>query len=317
MDINSFFSFFTGIALFLFGMSHMSGSIRKAADSEARHMLSRVTANPFHGVLFGAGVTSIIQSSSATSVMCIGFVNGGMMELWQAKSVILGAIFGTSVTGWGLCLGELGGSGLAALLSTASITCLAALLGTVFRMTKNEKLCVVGDILLGFAVLMTGMSMMSGAVSAMNDNPVFLRLMTDFSNPLIGIAVGCIFAAILQSASAAVGVVQALAASGVISFHTALPLIIGISVGAALPVLLAAPAASREGKRAAYFYLFSTLVSAVVLTILIYLCLFLVGDPLASYQMTSPDVALLNTVYRLLSVIVILPSLWLEKRKSV
>lgn len=316
MDINSFFSFFTGIALFLFGMSLMSGSIRKAADSETKQILSRVTANPFQGVMFGAGVTSVIQSPAATSVMCIGFVNGGMMELSHAKSVILGAIFGTSITGWVLCLGDLSGSGWANLLSTASITCLSALLGTVFRMTKNEKLCVGGDILLGFAVLMAGMSMMSGAFSAMNDNPVFLRLMTDFSNPLLGIAVGCVFAAILQSASAAVGVVQALAASGVISFHTALPLIIGISVGAALPVLLAAPAASLDGKKAAYFYLFSTLASAVVLTTLIYLCLFFVGEEFALYQMTSPDVALLNTVYRLLSVIVVLPMLYIEKRQN-
>ena len=314
--ISSIFEFLTGIALFLFGMSLMSGSIQKAADDEAKVMLGKVTNNPLQGVLFGTAVTSIIQSSSATSVMCIGFVNGGLMNLRQAKSVILGAIFGTSITGWVLCLGEIGAGKLANILSTASITCFAAVLGTIFRMTKKEKLKIVGDVLLGFAVLMAGMSMMSDSVSSMNDNPAFLRLITDFSNPFFGILIGCIFAAVLQSASAAVGVVQALAATGMITFRIALPLIIGISVGAALPVLLAAPEASENGKKAALFYLISTLVSAVILSVVIYAILYLCGNPFDEYVMSSWKVALLNTVYRLLSVIVILPSLWLKEKNA-
>lgn len=316
MEITSIFSFLTGIALFLFGMSFMSGSVQKAADSEAKTMLSRVTGNPFQGVLFGTGVTAVIQSSSATSVMCIGFVNGGMMQLRQAKSVILGAILGTSITGWILCLGDIGAGGVASLLSSTSITCFAAVVGTILRMTHVNKRKTAGDVLLGFAVLMAGMNMMSGAVSSMDENTDFLRLMTNFSHPIIGIVMGCVFAAILQSASAAVGVVQALTTSGLISFHTALPLIIGISVGAALPVLLAAPEATADGKKAAFFYLNSTFASAVILTAVIYSLLFVWDDPFAAHQMTSWSVALLNTVYRLLSVVVVLPLLWLERKKA-
>ncbi len=314
MDISSIYRFLTGIALFLYGMSLMSGSVRKAADSEAKTVLSRVTGNPFQGVLFGTAVTALIQSSSATSVMCIGFVNGGMMELRRAKSVILGAILGTSITGWILCLGDIGAGGVASLFSSASITCFAAVVGTILRMTHDNKRKTAGDILFGFAVLMAGMNMMSGAVSAMDENTVFLRLMTNFTNPFIGIIVGCVFAALLQSASAAVGVVQALATSGLVSFHTALPLIIGISVGAALPILLAAPQATMDGRKTAFFYLNSTLISAVLLTAVIYLLLFVWGDPFAAHQMTSWSVALLNTVYRLLSVVVVLPLLWLERK---
>lgn len=316
MDITLIFNFLTGIALFLYGMSLMSHSVQSAASGETKVLLGHVSNSPLQGVLFGTAITTLIQSSSATSVMCISFLNGGMMELVQAKSVILGAIFGTSITGWILCLNDIGSSGLADLLSSASITCIAAVVGTVLRMTKGEKRKIAGNVLLGFSVLMAGMNMMSSAVSSMQDNPFFLRLMTDFSNPLFGILVGGVFAAILQSASAAVGVVQALAMSGVITFHVALPLIIGISVGAALPVLLAAPEASPDGKKAAFFYLNSTLVSAVVLTILIYLVLFLCGNPIAQYQMNSWTVSLLNTVYRLLSVIVVWPSLVLERRRA-
>lgn len=315
MEISQIIGFFTGIALFLFGMSLMSGSIQQAADGEAKILLGKVTENPFHGVLFGTGVTAIIQSSSATSVMCIGFVNAGMMNLKQAKSVILGAIFGTSVTGWILCLNDIGGSDIVSLFSAASITCVAAVTGTVFRMIRKNKFKIVGNVLLGFAVLMSGMSMMSGTVSSMKDDAIFLQLLTDFSNPIVGILVGCLFAAILQSASASVGVLQALASTGIITFRIALPLIIGISIGAALPVLLAAPESTKDGRKAAFFYMNSTLFSAVFLSTVIYLTLFLCGKPFVNEVMTSWSVALLNTVYRLMSVLVVLPAMWSKKIK--
>ena len=201
-----------GVALFLFGMTLMGDGLKKVAGNKLEIILYKLTSTPLKGVLLGTGVTAVIQSSSATSVMVVGFVNSGMMQVRQAIGIVLGSILGTSITGWILCLSDISGSGWVSLLSTATLTGVVAVVGIVLRMfCKDLTKHHIGDILLGFAVLMYGMSSMSGAVAPLKDSAAFIQLLTRFSNPLLGVLVGTVFTCILQSASAAVGILQALA----------------------------------------------------------------------------------------------------------
>ena len=206
MSVADVISLLGGIALFLFGMSLMGEGLKKVAGSRLELVLYKLSSTPLKGVLLGTGVTAVIQSSSATSVMVVGFVNSGMMKVKQAIGVIMGAILGTSVTGWILCLSSLeGGSGVVQLLSTEVLTGIVAVVGIILRMfTGKTSNRYVGEILLGFAVLMYGMSAMSGAVSPLRESEAFIRILTSFSNPILGILVGLAFTSVLQSASAAV-----------------------------------------------------------------------------------------------------------------
>ena len=259
------------MALFLFGMSLMGDGLKRTAGGKFELLLAKLTDTPFKGLLLGTGVTSIIQSSSATSVMAVGFVNSGMMKFRRAIPIVLGAILGTSITGWVICLSEIGGGdGWISLFSTATLTGIIALVGIFIRMFK-KKYDNVGDIMLGFAVLMVGMSNMSGAVDPLKESPAFIDILTMFSDPVIDILVGIIFTAILQSASASVGILQALTVTGAIDFNTALPIILGISIGAALPVLLSAISANTNGRRTAWVYLIISVLGVVVCAPIFYL----------------------------------------------
>ncbi|MEE0563001.1 MAG: Na/Pi symporter, partial [Oscillospiraceae bacterium] len=207
-------------------MSIMGDALKKVAGNQLELVLYNLTSTPIKGVLLGTGVTAVIQSSSATSVMVVGFVNSGMMKVNQAIGIVLGAILGTSVTGWVLCLSNLSGGGWVALLSTSTLTALMATIGTLLRMiSRKQTTRHVGEILLGFAVLMYGMTAMSGAVEPLRESAVFINAMTSFANPLLGILVGIVFTSVIQSASAAVGILQALAATGAVTFEIALPII--------------------------------------------------------------------------------------------
>ena len=228
-----------GVALFLFGMTLMGDGLKKVAGNKLEIILYKLTSTPLKGVLLGTGVTAVIQSSSATSVMVVGFVNSGMMQVRQAIGIVLGSILGTSITGWILCLSDISGSGWVSLLSTATLTGVVAVVGIVLRMfCKDLTKHHIGDILLGFAVLMYGMSSMSGAVAPLKDSAAFIQLLTRFSNPLLGVLVGTVFTCILQSASAAVGILQALAITGTITFSVAFPITLGIAIGAGADVAL-------------------------------------------------------------------------------
>ena len=233
-------SLLSGVALFLFGMSLMGDGLKMVAGNKLEAFLYRMTNTPLKGVALGTGVTSVIQSSSATTVMVIGFVNSGMMKLKQAIGIIMGANIGTSITGWILCLSYIDGkNGIAKILSTATISAVVAIIGIILRMAcKRSVHKNIGNIMLGFAILMTGMQTMSGAVSPLKDSPTFTNMLTMFSNPLIGILVGIAFTAVLQSASATVGVLQALSVTGILTFSSAFPIVLGIGVGAACPVLI-------------------------------------------------------------------------------
>ena len=235
MSVSDYIALLGGVALFLFGMAFMGENLKKVAGNKLELVLYRLSSTPLKGILLGTGVTAVIQSSSATSVMVVGFVNSGMMKVRQAIGVVMGAILGTSVTGWIVALSSLGaGSGWVELLSTATLTGIIAVAGIILRMAGKKQTTVhVGDIMLGFAVLMFGMSAMSGAVAPLKESEAFVHALTAFSNPLLGILVGILFTSVLQSASATVGILQALAATGAITFELAFPVIMGIAVGAA------------------------------------------------------------------------------------
>ena len=311
MGISDVISLLGGIALFLFGMSLMGEGLKKVAGSKLELVLYRLSSTPLKGVLLGTGVTAVIQSSSATSVMVVGFVNSGMMKVRQAIGVIMGAILGTSITGWILCLSYIpGGSGLVQLLSTEVLTGLVAVAGIVLRMFSGKTSSRhVGDILLGFAVLMYGMSAMSGAVSPLRESEAFIRILTSFSNPLLGILVGVAFTSILQSASAAVGILQALSITGAITFEIAFPIVMGIAIGAAVPVLVSAIGANRDGRRTALIYLFTGIFGTVIFSAFFYGVNAFSPFPFMETALGPVGIAMVNSLFRIGSILILFPFL--------
>ena len=308
MSVSNIISLLGGVALFLFGMTLMGEGLKKVAGNKMELVLYRLSSTPLKGVFLGTAVTAIIQSSSATSVMVVGFVNSGMMKMEQAVAIIEGALIGTSVTGWIICLSSVEGSGWVSLLSTSTLTAVVAVIGIILRMFSKKQLhWHVGDILLGFAVLMFGMQSMSGAVSPLRQSPEFIHLLTTFSNPVLGIIVGMVFTAVLQSASAAVGILQALSMTGAVTFATAYPLILGIAIGAAVPVLLSALGAKTEGRRTAFLYLVIEIAAVAVCAALYYGISAFVDIGLSGLVMSPVTIALVNSVFRALSVAILLP----------
>lgn len=310
MGIAEVLSLLGGVALFLFGMSLMGDSLKMVAGSKLEVVLYRLSGTQLKGILLGTGVTAVIQSSSATSVMVVGFVNSEMMKVRQAIGIIMGAIIGTSITGWIICLSDIGGntSGWMELLSTETLTSVVALIGIILYMFSGDmSRRHVGGILMGFAVLMFGMKAMSGAVSGLKDDENFIRILTDFSNPILGIIVGMAFTSVLQSASAAVGILQALAITGAVSFEVAFPIIMGIAIGAAVPVLLSAMGASADGKRTALSYLVIDFFGVVIVSIIFYAVNAIVNFDFMSRTMTAVSIAFVNTLFRAVIVMILAP----------
>ena len=308
MSISNILALLGGVALFLFGMSLMGDGLKRVAGNKMELVLYRLTGTPLKGAVLGAGVTAVIQSSSATSVMVVGFVNSGMMKLQQAVPVIQGALIGTSITGWIIALSSVSGSNWATLFSTSTLAAVMAVVGILMRMfSKKQMHHHVGDILLGFAVLMFGMQDMSGAVAPLKSDPGFLQLMTAFSNPILGILVGAAFTAVLQSASAAVGILQALSMTGAINFDTAFPLILGIAIGSSLPVLLSSLGAKVDGRRAALSYLVVESIGAVLIGSLYYGLNAVLSFGIEKLPMNPVNIALVNTLFRVATVAVLVP----------
>ena len=309
MGITMILSLLSGVALFLYGMALMGDSLKKVAGNKLELILYKLTNSPIKGLLLGTVVTAIIQSSSATTVMVVGFVNSGMMKVAQAIGIIMGANIGTSITGWILCLSYIdGSSGIAQLLSTATISAIVAIIGIILRtFVKKKPYTDVGDIMLGFAILMVGMQTMSGAVSPLKENPHFVSLLTMFKNPFMGILVGIAFTAVLQSASASVGILQALSITGSITFAAALPITMGIGVGAACPVLISAIGANKNGKRTALIYLMNDLFGLIMWSVIFYTVNAFVHFGFMDMIMTPVTIAALNTVFRVATVVVLFP----------
>ncbi len=302
-------SLLCGVALFLFGMSLMGDGLKSVAGNKLEVFLYRMTNTPLKGILLGTGVTSVIQSSSATTVMVIGFVNSGMMKLAQAIAITLGANIGTSITGWVLCLSYIEGSaGIASLLSSSTISAVAAIAGILCRMlSKRSAYRNLGNILMGFAVLMVGMQTMSAAVSPLKDSSAFTRAVTMFSNPLLGILLGVVMTAILQSASASIGIVQALSVTGALTFATAFPVILGIGVGAACPVMLSAIGANKNGKRTALAYLLENVLGMVLWTVGFYALNAALSFSFMQAQVNPVQIALINSVVRVVNAVLLFP----------
>ena len=305
-----------GIALFLFGMQLMGDGLKKVAGGKLEVILYRLSNTPLKGVLLGTGVTAIIQSSSATSVMVVGFVNAGMIKMKQAIGIIMGAIIGTSVTGWVLCLSDIsGGAGWVDLLSTEVLAAVIGVIGIMFRMIcKNPTKKHIGDIMIGFGILMVGMQNMSAAVAPLRSEPAFIDMLTKFSNPFIGILIGLLVTAVLQSASATVGILQALSVTGAISFSVALPIIMGIAVGAAMPVIISSFGATTDGKRTAFVYLLVDALGALIWAVVFYSVNHFVHFSFMDRTMTTVSIAFVNSLFRVATVAVLFPFIrFLEK----
>ena len=311
MGLTMIFSLLCGVSLFLFGMTLMGDGLKNVAGNKLELTLYRLSKSPVKGILFGAVVTGVIQSASATSAMVIGFVNSGIMKVAQSIGLIIGANIGTSVNAWILCLSYIEESeGLAVLLSTTTITAVVAVIGIVFKMfAKKALLRKVGDVMFGFVILMVGMQMMSSAVAPLQESPEFATRITMFSNPFLGILLGVLISLLLQSSCAAIGVMQALSLTGGISFATAFPIIMGIGIGASCPVILSGIGASKNGKRTALSFLVINVLGTLLCCVIFYglhtLCDFAVMDNV----MTPVGIAFVNSAFRIALAILLFPFL--------
>nr|WP_289767758.1 Na/Pi cotransporter family protein [uncultured Acetatifactor sp.] len=316
MDIFNILTLIGGLSLFLFGMNIMGQALERRAGGNLRQLLGKLTTNRAAGLLTGLGITAVIQSSSATTVMVVGFVNSGLMTLAQAINVIMGANIGTTVTAWILSLAGIdSGNIFVSLLKPSSFTPVLALIGIIFYMfCKNDRKKDTGMILLGFATLMFGMETMSGAVSGLRSVPWFQNLFIMFRNPILGVLAGAVLTAIIQSSSASVGILQALAVTGQVSYGAAIPIIMGQNIGTCLTAMISSVGANKNAKRAAMVHLsFNVIGTAVWLTVF---CLIkeiwnlaLLGEPASLF-----GIAVAHSVFNLLCTILMLPfSGFLEK----
>lgn len=309
MDIFSLFTFAGGLGLFLFGMNVLGDAIGRQAGGRMKTALEKITNNKIMGVLLGAGVTAVIQSSGATTVMIIGFINAGIMSLENSIGPILGANIGTTATAWLLALNDISGTSLILrLINPDSFVPVLAFVGAVMLVfCKKDRTKDVGTMLLGFAVLMFGMSTMSDAMSPLRESAIFKSILTMLSNPFLGVIAGFAMAAILQSSSASVGIVQAAAITGVVSIGNALPMIMGINIGAGLIVLLAGAGTNGDAKRAAWIYMLHNVIATIVCIIPLCFIKYASNPDFLVTPINSFDIALLHTCYKCASTIVQLP----------
>ena len=310
MSIFDVLSLLGGLALFLYGMEVMGDSLSKMAGGKLESILERLTKKRIYAVLLGAGVTAIIQSSSATTVMVVGFVNSGIMKLSQAVGVIMGANIGTTVTSWLLSLTGISGDSIfMQLLKPTSFTPVLAAIGIILILfTGNEsKKKDVGSILLGFAVLMYGMEAMSGAVSGLSDNPGFTSLMTTFSNPFIGLVVGAVLTAIIQSSSASVGILQALCVTGAVNYSVAIPIIMGQNIGTCVTCIISSFGANRNAKRAAMIHLYFNLIGTTLFMIVFYSLNHFLDFAFLNTAANTAGIAVIHSSFNICTTVVLFP----------
>ncbi len=310
MDIFSLLNLIGGLALFLYGMNIMGNGLSKMAGGKLESILERLTSKRIFAVLLGAGVTAIIQSSSATTVMVVGFVNSGIMHLSQAVGVIMGANIGTTVTSWILSLTGIEGSSLfIKLLKPTSFSPILAAVGIIMIMAcKGEsKKKDIGEILIGFALLMFGMEMMSSSVSGLADNPSFAGMMTAFSNPILGLLAGLIITAIIQSSSASVGILQALCATGAVHYAVALPIIMGQNIGTCVTSIISSIGANRNAKRAAMIHLYFNLIGTTLFMIVFYSINTFVNFAFLQDAANAAGIAVIHSLFNICATIVLFP----------
>ena len=300
MDIFSVFTMLGGLAMFLYGMNAMGDGLSKLSGGKLESILEKLTSNRFLAVLLGAGVTAVIQSSSATTVMVVGFVNSGIMKLQQAVGIIMGANIGTTMTSWLLSLVEVEGTSfIMKLLKPTSFSPILALIGIIMIMTAkdNTKKNDIGTILMGFAILMFGMDTMSGAVKPLAKDESFTSLLTMFSNPILGVIAGAVLTAIIQSSSASVGILQALCASGAMNFGAALPIIMGQNIGTCITAVMSGMGASKNAKRASMIHLYFNLIGTIVFLVVFYIMNAFVHFEFLNGPASATGIAVVHSVF--------------------
>lgn len=298
-----------GLCLFLFGMDIMGQALERRAGNKLSSLIGKLTTNKIAAFFTGLGVTAVIQSSSATTVMAVGFVNSGIMTLKQSIGIIMGANIGTTVTAWILSLGGIESSNfIVQLFKPMSFSPILALIGIIFHMfSKSSKKKDTGIIFLGFAVLMFGMEIMSGAVSGLRDLPAFQQMFVMFTNPILGVLAGAVLTAIIQSSSASVGILQALTVTGQITYGAALPIIMGQNIGTCITAILSSFGANRNAKRVAIVHLFFNLIGAAVLLTALYILKALIDPPILNVPATHFGIAVSHSIFNILCTAILLP----------
>ncbi len=309
MDFFGILQLIGGLCLFLFGMETMGDGLKKASGSKLEEILSRLTSNVPKGVLLGAAVTAVIQSSSATTVMLVGFVNSGIMSLRQAIPVIMGANIGTTATAWLLSLSGIeGDSFLIQMLKPMSFSPILAAVAIVFMMfMKSERKYDIGLILIGFAVLMYGMDIMSSAVKPLADVPEFISVLTMFSNPVLGVAAGAVFTAAIQSSSASVGILQALCKTGAVTYGTTIPIIMGQNIGTCVTAILSSLGANRGAKRVAAVHLSFNIIGTIIFLAVFYTANALVHFDFLGNVVNPANVAVIHSIFNIGCTLLLLP----------
>ena len=298
-----------GLALFLYGMHIMGDALAKMSGGKLEKVLERLTSNKWSAVLLGAGVTAVIQSSGATTVMVVGFVNSGIMKLNQAVGIIMGANIGTTATSWLLSLSGIdGGSFFLQMLKPTSFTPILAVIGAILVVfCKSEKKHNIGTILLGFAILMYGMTAMSSAVEPLKDVPQFTQILTKFENPLLGVIAGFVLTTIMQSSSVSVGILQALCSTGAVSYALALPIIMGQNIGSCTTAMISSVGASKDAKRAAAVHFYFNVIGTVVFMLVFYISNAFVHYAFLPQAANEVGIATIHSIFNIAATIVLLP----------
>ena len=298
-----------GLALFLYGMNVMGDSLAKLSGGKLEQILEKLTSKRIMAVLLGMAVTAVIQSSSATTVMVVGFVNSGIMQLSQAVGIIMGANIGTTVTSWMLSLTGISGAGWINLLKPSSFSPVLAVIGIIMTMTckDNSKKKDIGNILLGFAILMFGMETMSGAVAPLADNEKFTGMLTLFSNPLFGLLAGTVLTAVIQSSSASVGILQALCVTGAVNYATAIPIIMGQNIGTCVTALISSVGAKKNAKRASMIHLYFNMIGTVIFMVIFYSLNMFVHFEFLSTPANAAGIAVIHSLFNIGCVIILFP----------
>ena len=309
MDIFDVLSMVGGLALFLYGMHIMGDALAKMSGGKLEKVLERLTSNKWSAVLLGAGVTAVIQSSGATTVMVVGFVNSGIMKLNQAVGIIMGANIGTTATSWLLSLSGIdGGSFFLQMLKPTSFTPILAVIGAILVVfCKSEKKHNIGTILLGFAILMYGMTAMSSAVEPLKDVPQFTQILTKFENPLLGVIAGFVLTTIMQSSSVSVGILQALCSTGAVSYALALPIIMGQNIGSCTTAMISSVGASKDAKRAAAVHFYFNVIGTVVFMLVFYISNAFVHYAFMPQAANEVGIATIHSIFNIAATIVLLP----------
>ena len=309
MDIFSVLSMLGGLALFLYGMNVMSSGLEKMAGGKLESIFERLTSNPFKSVLLGAAVTAVIQSSSASTVMVVGFVNAGIMKLRSAIGIIMGANIGTTVTAWILSLSGLSGDNIAVkMLKPASFAPIVAVIGVALIMfSKSSKKKDLASILVGFAVLMFGMTMMGDAVEPLKENEQFANILLLFQNPFLGVLAGALLTAIIQSSSASVGILQSLSSTGAITFGSALPIILGQNIGTCVTAMLSSVGTSKNARRVAIVHLYFNVIGTVLFLGLFYILNAVIGFGFIDGSVDEVKIAVVHTIFNVSTTLILLP----------